>query len=396
MDSWANIPTDILLRIFKRLNFIKDIIVVGDVCKSWRSCAPLSDKVQIPPYVPWLMLAEECKWGLPTNIVDEPRRFYNLLDDKIYSMNLPETIGRKCRGVGFGWILTVSLDFQINLIHPFSKLQINLPPKSNSAEGCRCHQTLYEHTRLVEIRKAVASIDPWNADTQQYDPKCVIMTISSVDENLTFIRLGDKTWTNVQMPPVRFSDIVFYGDKFYGVDLYYDVFVLTIEDWDISKATRVAHIPSFFVNFFSQKYLVKSNGDLLLVCRSFDNTAIPYVTKHFEVLKLKSKEELMHKNNNNRRKHKSRYDCELVKIKSLDNHALFVGDTSSFSLSASRTNGIKGNCIYFTDNYFMNYSVDGNGSGSDMGVYNLEDDSVVPHYTGPESLSYFCSPQWYV
>ncbi|KAM7259944.1 hypothetical protein ACFE04_015685 [Oxalis oulophora] len=392
MDSWANIPNDVLLCIFNRLIPLKDIIVFGAVCKSWQSSVA---KIQTPPNVPWLMLAEECKWGLSTNVVDEPRRFYNLLDDKIYSISMPETIGRKCRGVGFGWILTVSLDFQINLIHPFSKLQINLPPKSNSAEGCQCHQTLYEHTRSVEIRKAVASTNPWNADTQQYNPKCVIMTICSLNYSLAFIRLGDKTWTNVQMSHVRFSDIAFYGENFYGVDYHYDVFLLSIKDWDISKATRVAHIPRFFVDFYSQKYLVKSKGDLLLVCRSLDTTNIPYVTKHFEVLKVKSKEELMYKNS--RKKNKSRYDyCKLVKVKSLDNQTLFIGDSSSFSLSASRTNGVKGNCIYFTDNYFASYSTEDNGSGSDMGIFNLEDDSIIPHYSGAESLSYVCSPQWYV
>ena len=52
----------------------------------------------------------------------------------------------------------------------------------------------------------------------------------------------------------------------------------------------------------------------------------------------------------------SKYRYKWVKVHSLGDQALFVGDNSSVSLSASSFNGCKANCIYFTDDHKLNYA----------------------------------------
>ncbi|KAM7260020.1 hypothetical protein ACFE04_015761 [Oxalis oulophora] len=389
MDTWADIPIDIMLRIFKRLAFVDDIIVARAVCKSWRLSATLQC-IQTPPNVPWLMLAEKTKWGLQSDkLINKPRRFFNLRDNKIYHMKLPETMGRKCRTIGFGWILTIGLDLQINLVHPLFKLRIDLPPESSFVEPLKSAFYNPKRVRYIKVQKAVASNNPWDTEAKHPNKDCVIMAIYGQYGHLAFTRPGDKAWIDVQTPHRRFSDIIYYQEKFYGVDQFHIYTCNNISNnLVIPMATRIAHIPSW-IRIDSQKYIVESLGELLLVCRTYDqlilaDNSLQNVTYRFEVLKLKKKEEST----------ECLYDHELVEVEGLDGQALFIGDNASFSLSPSSLYGCQGNCIYFTDNHEVNY-FSKKGSGSDMGVYNLEDGSIIPHYTG-QSLSYFCSPFWYM
>ena len=62
------------------------------------------------------------------------------------------------------------------------------------------------------------------------------------------------------------------------------------------------------------------------------------MTTGFKVLKLECSTEV-----------KSKNEYDWVNVDSLGDQALFAGDNSSMSLSASSFNGCKANCIYFTD-----------------------------------------------
>ncbi|KAM7251548.1 hypothetical protein ACFE04_023431 [Oxalis oulophora] len=367
MGMGADIPIDILLCIFKRL-FVNDIVVAGAVCKSWQLTYSLLDKIRYPPNVPWMMIvAENNKLGLPDSRDNNIRLFCNVFDNCVsYCINLPELLCRKSRCVGFGWMLTINLDLQINLINPLSKRKIDLPPESSFTKHHRCPHSEPMRIRDLTIQKAVVSTNPWNTGAKHHNKNCIIMTIYG-----------------------EFRDVVYYKDKFYAVDNY-EVFAcmnVDNDDLEIPIAKHVANIPTW-VDHLSHKYLVESCGELLLVCRSYDETSRPYLTKKFDVLKLKKKNEI------------SGEYYEFVKVESLDGQALFIGDSASFSLSASKTKGMKGNCIYFTDDHFLNYLCE-QGSGSDMGVLDLEDGKVKLRYVavavdvaGQSSKS--CSPLWYI
>ena len=84
-----------------------------------------------------------------------------------------------------------------------------------------------------------------------------------------------------------------------------------------------------------------------------------------------------------------------MKVDSLGDQALFVGDSSSLSLTALSLNGIKPNCIYVIDDDLLVFHCTHNGGGFDMGMFSMENATIKPLYSG-QSLSFFCSPLWYI
>ena len=91
----------------------------------------------------------------------------------------------------------------------------------------------------------------------------------------------------------------------------------------------------------------------------------------------------------------SKYRYKWVKVHCLGDQALFVGDNSSVSLSASSFNGCKANCIYFTDDNKLNYAYTSEGGGYDIGAFRMEERKIEHPYPG-ESLSFFSTPLWYI
>ena len=81
---------------------------------------------------------------------------------------------------------------------------------------------------------------------------------------------------------------------------------------------------------------------------------------------------------------------EFTELESFEDHALFVGTNSSFSISVAGHPGFKGNCIYFTDDHdavkrYIKF-------GRDMGIFDYKDKMVKPFYFGPDTLSEYCPP----
>ncbi|KAK7824440.1 putative f-box protein [Quercus suber] len=191
--------------------------------------------------------------------------------------------------------------------------------------------------------------NPWNSVTHEYDRDCIIMVIYTNFKTLAFTRPGYKAWIDIKCDSRCFYDIALYKGKFCAVNNHGNVFVCHI-DGDIVFTVCITFCkePEDCI----QKYLVESSGDLF----------------------------------------KNEYDW--VNVDSLGDQALFVGDNSSMSLSASSFNGCKANCIYFTDDndYYLNSL---NGGGYDMGVFSMEDETIKQHYEG-KSLSSFAPPVWYI
>ena len=80
-------------------------------------------------------------------------------------------------------------------------------------------------------------------------------------------------------------------------------------------------------------------------------------------------------------------------LKSLGNRALFFGHNSSISVEAFDFSRCRANCIYFTDSYLDTYWSILGGGGRDIGIYNMLDGSIEPHYQS-ESLSHITPPMW--
>ncbi|KAK6929681.1 Domain unknown function DUF295 [Dillenia turbinata] len=59
----------------------------------------------------------------------------------------------------------------------------------------------------------------------------------------------------------------------------------------------------------------------------------------------------------------------------------FLGDGEVFlGMSASEFGECKRNCVHFTDDYSVRMHENGNYGGYNLGVFNLDDNTVTPHY----------------
>ncbi|KAM7258341.1 hypothetical protein ACFE04_014082 [Oxalis oulophora] len=386
MDAWADIHIDIFFSVCARINYV-DTLNMCVVCKSWNFLGSrFLESIPISPKSPWLMLAEEDVWGHSNS--NNMRQFFDLSNGKIYRLNLPDTINRRCLSVGFGWLFTIDFDLQINLFHPLTGRKINLPPYSTFKQEDHDYQINGLHEIL--LWKAVASADPWNYKTQEFNQDCVITTTYGI-RLLAFAKLGDKTWTDIKTPRKPYHDFVYYKSQLYAIGGFV-LYACNFNGHQIPFTNPIARISKDLQ--FHRFYLVESAGELLFVCRELggyfhepdpleepDPPEEPegplYVTISFQVYKLS--------------KNVDKDEFEFVKVETLGNNALFIGEGASFSLSATSMNGCCRDRIYFTDDSFESRCATKNGGGHDMGVYNLINAKVEQHYKG-ESLSYFSTP----
>lgn len=395
MADWAELPLDILGVIAERSHSMEDFIFFGAVCKSWQSSTLILErKPPLPITYPWLMLAETMDTKRKQDV--HIRCFLSLLTSKTYELRLPEAIGRKCFGAGYGWLMTIGTDLQINLLHPFSRQQICLPPMLT-------FPVQYDYNDKFPprdfyyffVRKIVMSSNPGKKKSSpNYNPDCIVAAIYGEVDILAFARLGDSVWTNITVPSRSYDDIVYYSGKFYAVDCHGVVVVCDLDDDNGPKAIVVAPAPTKTRDSI-QKYLVESAGELLLVSRIRGGTLFEaddkkkaksrYYTIGFSIFRL---EECRGEGN--------KYAYSLVELNTLGDQALFLGNNVSTSLSSLECKGtFKANCIYFTDDNFELYSHEPGGGGNDAGIFDMEKGTIELNY-GRDFRSYTSPSLWYL
>ncbi|CAL5361572.1 unnamed protein product [Camellia sinensis] len=375
MGNWAEIVPDVLILIVNRVDSFEDFVAFGGVCTSWRSVAVKQNFNTSSPQLPWLMLSEkeeeeeEEEEGINNNM----REFFSLSKGMIHKVPLPEARGKRCFET-LGWLVTITKDGEMGLLHPFSRLQIGLP-----------HQTTFKYFHqhpmdLVDfVFKAVLSASP------SLTPNYVLMVIHGAAKHLGFWRPGgDNSWTVIETRDSPYEDVIYYKGQFYALNNQGSIFVWDVGGPNPTVARKVGGIKSELLRCM-QPYMVESGGELLVVARCVihpgDDTDPTYETTSFKVYEVDLSKE-----------------ARWQEINNLGGRALFLGHSASISVDASRFfPAIKPNCIYYTDDYMdmYTYPVDNNpGGGKDMGVYNLEDGSKEPlNYKG-QSLSYTCPPAW--
>ena len=68
-----------------------------------------------------------------------------------------------------------------------------------------------------------------------------------------------------------------------------------------------------------------------------------------------------------------------VRVQSLGDKAMFLGNNSCTFVFAQDFPELKQNCIYFTDDYWE-FALSTRGNDRDIGVCNLEDGTITPCY----------------
>lgn len=352
--NWAELQQELLTLIAKRVDFLEDFSAFRRVCRSWRSVA-VKENFKGSQQLPWLMLTEEGR---------ESRDYCPLFSategNLIGKLLLPEAQGKRCFET-LGWFLTVSETRDMNLLHPFTRVQIPLPRISTSTKFCT-------------IQKAVLSSCPRVSSKENNNFELVVID----GGQLKFWKPGEKAWTSIETPRGRINDIAYCKGQFYAVG-WKKIFVCDIGGPDVTTVTAqvVGAIPIEILET-NEPFIVESNGEVLIVFQDryvgIEDIYIGGIprganrSRSFAVFKMDLS------------------NGGLEELESLGDNALFLGRNASISVRASKDKGIRPNCIYYS-NYFW-------GSLIVIGIYDMDKSQDLPRDVKNEPFSNINSAIW--
>ncbi|PIA63539.1 hypothetical protein AQUCO_00201110v1 [Aquilegia coerulea] len=186
----------------------------------------------------------------------------------------------------------------------------------------------------------------------------------------------------------EFSDILFYKGMLHGLTQMNELVIFEIHEnlkptysiLNVLPMERPTESGARLVN----NYLVESCGELLMVYR-FRNSfrgenSIRRNTMKFLVFKLDRTGDIR----------------RWVEVKSIGDQMIFLGRNSSICLSARGIPGIRGNCIYFTDDYPRYFWIGYRDPHycSDNGIFYLEDGHIESVFVADDSHSFNIQPLW--
>ncbi|XP_043708049.1 F-box protein SKIP23-like [Telopea speciosissima] len=409
MSEWSLLPGDVLEVIAKRLSTYFDVLRFRAVCSSWRSAVP-----QSPRRLP-------CRFPIVTNegFVETTCGFY-LSKRTIYRLGLPEDRIRTCIGsseASDGWLIKVEEDVpdMMHLLNPLTETQIKpLPsmfPNVLDLSDLRISELGQEYVlQYITYRPFANSYRPFahsfvdasnlymekiafsssNSSSPADDNDNFTLLTIHVSGKLAMFKSGDEKWTIIEDQHSPYDDVICFKGNFYAVDSIGRTVIV-----EHSETVTLTAVHAFGGD---KKYLVESEGDLLLVDLylsmghgddpRFENINIDddfyerfdsYIvekTVRFKVFKLYEDRQ------------------KWVELQSLGDRLLFLGDNCSFSASACDFPGCKRSHIYFTDAFNCSNGEDDYGF-KDIGVFNLEDDCIGPLASYPDySKLFWPPPSW--
>ncbi|XP_045822335.1 uncharacterized protein LOC123915238 [Trifolium pratense] len=388
--DWGNLEALPLSLIFNKLVERIDHIYFSLVCKNWYSMAKFNyQNRQIKNNVlPMLMIPTKSKHRTKRNL-------YGISSNKIYNFKLKVPYNKRFCGFSHGWLAKVeyskgSKGTIITLMNPFKKLvYIPLPPIYmldivREKKNCECN-----------VHKITLSINPTTRPHDYY-----VAAIYSMKKCLAFLKAGQKLWTYIDIEDYcRFSDVIFYKGLFYAIGEWND-----IVSFDLSNLMDGKVIPNVVSSkgdeYAQRAYIVKSlEGDLWIIRRFIDfpddfdeddddddgydsNGDRRSGTRRFEVYKLELDLQ-------------TGKLIQMLKLDSLGDNVLFLGDNDSVSMSASYfSNYLQKDSIYYTDDYFESISIPYPNGPFDMGIYNVKDGSFSKHCSYQDWFTRMPPPLW--
>ncbi|XP_020249662.1 putative F-box protein At1g65770 [Asparagus officinalis] len=423
MGSFNGLTIDLLKLIAEKIANHADVLRFGAACREFRSIIMnnlqlLPPKLPLclcalpskPPPLPLLMQFRDNEW--------ENINFFSLSDGRNHGEFLVPEIGNKwVVGSSHGWLFTVDTRGRdIHLLNPLTRAQIPLPSLDAFVHP-RGGFTDSEYNDFGFVEKAILSSDPSNKRRNSVDgDDCVIaMAIISNPCVLSFCKVGDDKWTNVEGSLTQLQDVIYYKGQIYAVN--YEGIAVVYDFAGDKKMKQIANAPDMLID---DRYLVESiHGELLLVVRMLDygddeddghdndeEDKVVYETTDFLVYKLESVDEPInpegvHFMTVNGIAERGNFQFKWVEIESLGDQALFLGQNYSLCVPAVEYQGCKPNCIYFTDHGLGNRNIArGNlndeeiskESICDMGIYDFGDESFQRF--SQLNVKYHAPPIW--
>ncbi|KAI4336727.1 hypothetical protein L6164_015218 [Bauhinia variegata] len=368
--DWAELPPEIIEIISKSLIIYGDYLRFRAVCRNWRSPVPKTPN-HLPPQLPWLMLPlHHC----PT--YQSRRAFFDLSNNRTHFLNLPEASHRRRNcGSSHGWLVILDDTPEILLVNPLTRAKVHLPSLCTFPSVINFNYSdvgreyvlrnyvgqLYtlnlRQMRNSYIKKIILSSSPLQSN------EFTALAILTHTGNLAFCKNGDQSWTLIdEQAQYHWEDAVYHNGLFYAVNKRGLIAVCDVKGL---LPPRVSIIDAPGCVDGDLQYLVFSGEELLLVIRYLEpqyddmvgDSNLVYRTVGFSVFKMNWNMP------------------EWLKIETLGDRMLFIGENSSLSLSASDFSGCSGDCIYYTDDYSeSNY--DGAFEKHDLGIYRLWDQII--------------------
>ncbi|VFQ73720.1 unnamed protein product [Cuscuta campestris] len=403
----SHLPADILGMISKRLDDAVGNLRLRSVCSTWRSAVPLSKRA----------LHISFKKGFPTFIDPNRRGHFSLSSSTVYLLRpaAGAAEGNDCQIFPW-WLLRVEGKDgfrKFRPLSPFSRIftvlmkdhfpkgfprgvnlldvQIHEIRKAYSLDFVEDGKKIENNLLQTRARKVVVSSSQWSANSG--DGEGFYAVLGLFRAKLGFIKSNDEKWSQIEDTGRCVYDDILYSEVkgvFYAVDISGRLVMI---DRDL-KAKEVVY--GFGFSGCQKRHLIESNGDLFMVVEydepelymsdgedafEIDDYSFKYTNLefplHLKVFKL------------------SKNEWEYVP--SLGDQVFFIGDDCSYVVSAQRF-GLKGNCVYFTADDFMDENESDLTIGNicpDAGVFCLEDGRCASLASSPEHAQLFLNcPVW--
>lgn len=396
-SNWSKLPTDLLESVLKRLSFL-DMFHLKHVCHSWESSVSksclFSSFSQLQP--PLLMVPTDHQEYYDDENSNNGCCFFNL-EEKLGHYEFKNLRGydkrtHNCIGSSQGCLII--LDKKEGALFIFNPFQIET--RKMNLPSC-----------FDGITKAILTSDPI-CHGKKFG---VVIIHGNIFSKIAFLMHGDTKWTDLEGSNGSYAHIMCRENYLFALSD-----VCSVEIWDfrglvpvkkgkieVSFSDKLMEFGECFKDLYTcNLYLVESRGDLLLVKRIigefvredgevvteggllddevYSHLVCPYMTKKFYVYKLDFGGKFF-----------------WGRIESLGDEALFLGVNQSESVSALDFQEIKGNSIYFTDDYWdrMNQNEHDMYGGHDMGVFDLKHGSIKQLFPG-DLKKFDPAPFWVV
>ncbi|XP_078150807.1 putative F-box protein At4g22170 [Carex rostrata] len=309
--NWSELPNDVLGYLIGFLP-IPDYYRFGAVCRNW--CMVAREKHHCPAQqLPWLVLGED--------IITKKHIFFNLFDDKKYYIDIPELSGQFVCGSSFGWLFSVDDTLNIRMLNPFTRKSYNLPP--------------LDCDNKWSVRNVILDHDPNERSN------FTVMVIHGTFDKVAFWRQGDPSWTSAILPYAIVYSIIYFKGQFYAVGFAgrYQLEIFIVDVGPDSKLIPLQHyVPMIDDTYRSKSMLLDLNGELLLLQWKIDEEEV-VVTTFVSIRKLDFEEGTYSECNH------------------INNHAFFIGQSSSLVIDSSQFSGYTQNAIYFTHEFSSDYRI---------------------------------------
>ncbi|PRQ20039.1 hypothetical protein RchiOBHm_Chr7g0223801 [Rosa chinensis] len=375
-SKWAvSLTVDVAFVILDKLLEPIDHVHFAAICKLWHSFAEHYNRTtrRWPKLLPPMLI-------LP----GDQDLIYSLSEGKVYhkiSLAMPRFNFRRYYACGNGWLASMhGPNSTIHFLNPFTRATHVLRcrgwrfGRSTEPKQARMSPELEQAPKLILFGDP--SVNGGNS--------FMVVAFYTTDSTLGFIRGGQSFCSSIEtMEQYAITDAIFYKGQVYAVDknlgriMSFDVKTCTSGDSLKAKILNTTYMRSS-----SQSYLVESTkGELLhvrrflKVQREWDQLTMP-VTFTFKVYKMVFDD--------------NGYVVQQVELKTLGDETLFVGDSQSMSISASRFSWCQPNSIYYTSDSITvedDYRNFNSCCQCDMGIFNLEEGTTTPLQCYPQHSS---------